>query len=252
MHTPDQVRAERIDRLARVTGAGQPGCELTAERWIRWFNAVGVGDVSLVGERNASHGEMIRALGGLGVRVPDGFAITAEGYRHFITVKHLAQPIAALLESMHEGDGRSLETTSRRIRELILRAPLPDDLVEEIRAHYWQLSDMLQQEDAGVAVCSSATAEDLPGGGVAGACFTFLQVPGEAELLDAVRKCFASLFTPRAIRYRENMGFAHARVALSVGIQAIARSDLRNSGANVALDTKSGLRQRLWSTGCIV
>lgn len=239
---PDLVRAERIDRLARMTGAGQPGGALATERWIRWFNTVGIGDVSLVGGKNASLGEMIRELGRLGVRVPDGFAITAEGYRHFITVNHLAQPIAALLKAMRDGDVRSLDATSRKIRELILRAHLPDDLVEEIRAHYQQLSARLSQEDASVAVRSSATAEDLPGASFAGAHSTFLHVLGEADLLDAVRKCYASLFTPRAIRYRVDMGFAHARVALSVGVQAIVRSDLSSSGVIFTLETESGFR----------
>lgn len=248
MFKPAAVREARIARLARLNGTGvvadapADAAEVVHQRWIRWFDSVGMGDVSLVGGKNASLGEMIRELSALGVRVPNGFAVTAEGFRHFIAANHLAQPIAAAIKSMDATDMDSLESTSHKIRQLILRAPIPDDLQEEIRAHYRRLSTLLQHEDVSVAVRSSATAEDLPGASFAGAHSTFLHISGEADLLEAVRKCYASLYTPRAIRYRIDMDFAHTRVALSVGIQAIVRSDLSSSGVIFTLDTESGCR----------
>lgn len=239
-------RIERLDEMAELSGAmalsGMP-------RWVRWFENIGMKDVSLVGGKNASLGEMIGALSALGVRVPDGFAITAEGYRHFLASANLNEPVSALLTAMDPGDVHSLDQTSRQVRRVILRAPLPDDMQKEIRVQYRDLCTRLGQADASVAVRSSATAEDLPGASFAGAHSTFLHVRGEDELLDAVRKCFASLYTPRAIRYRVDMGFAHTRVALSVGVQAIVRSDQAASGVIFTLDTETGFRDVIMVDG---
>ena len=214
----------------------------TAPKWVRWFDSFGIEDVSLVGGKNASLGEMMRELSTLGIRIPDGFAVTAEGYRHFIAVNHLHQPITKLLADLKPNDVESLELIGRKIRNLILKARLPEDLEHEIHDAYRALSSEYNTEDVSVAVRSSATAEDLPGASFAGAHSTFLHVHGEADVLDAVRKCFASLFNPRAIRYRVDMGFAHNAVALSVGIQKIVRSDLSSSGVIFTLDTESGFR----------
>jgi pyruvate, water dikinase len=214
----------------------------TAPKWVRWFDSFGLDDLSLVGGKNASLGEMMRELSGLGICIPDGFAVTAEGYRHFIAANHLHKPITQLLADLKPDDVESLEITGRKIRNLILKAKLPDDLKHEIEASYRALSGEYNVEDVSVAVRSSATAEDLPGASFAGAHSTSLHVHGEADVLDAVRKCFASLFNPRAIRYRVDMGFAHSAVALSVGIQKIVRSDLSSSGVIFTLDTESGFR----------
>ncbi len=232
-------RIRRLDEMAELSGATEVAA---TPRWVRWFADLGLSDVSLVGGKNASLGEMIGALSRLGVRVPDGFAITAEGYRHFLTSSHLSAQIEEAMNALQPTDVRSLDSTSRRIRRLLLKASLPEDLQQEIREHYHDLCARLGQDDASVAVRSSATAEDLPGASFAGAHSTFLHVRGEEELLDAVRRCFASLYTPRAIRYRIDMGFAHARVALSVGVQAIVRSDLSASGVIFTLDTETGFR----------
>jgi pyruvate,water dikinase len=208
-------------------------------------------DVSLVGGKNASLGEMIGALSRLGVRVPDGFAVTAEGFRHFLATANLGEPIAETLKEMDPSDVHSLDGASRRIRRMMLRAPLPDDLREEVAAAYRALCRKLGSDEASVAVRSSATAEDLPGASFAGAHSTFLHVRGEDDLLDAVRRCFASLYTPRAIRYRVDMGFAHTRVALSVGVQAIVRSDLSASGVIFTLDTETGFRDVVMIDGAL-
>jgi len=233
---------EKIGRLEELSDrVGENSAP--ASRWVRWFDSLGMDDVSLVGGKNASLGEMIGALSRLGVRVPDGFAVTAEGFRHFLATAKLSEPIAAQLQEMDPSDVRSLDGASRRIRRLMLRAALPEDLSDEIVTAYRALCAKTGAvEDVSVAVRSSATAEDLPGASFAGAHSTFLHVRGEDELLDAVRRCFASLYTPRAIRYRVDMGFAHARVALSVGVQMIVRSDLAASGVMFTLDTETGFR----------
>ncbi len=234
-------------------------------RWIRWFADVGIGDVSLVGGKNASLGEMRRQLGPIGVPVPDGFAVTAAAYHHVIAANGLEAPIARALE--RAGGGLAdLERVSGEIRNLVLAAPLPADLEDEIRASYRQLAassgeparpgddELPGRDQLAVAVRSSATAEDLPGASFAGAHSTFLDVRGEAELLDAVRRCFASLFTPRAISYRIDMGFAHAGVGLSVGVQRMVRSGNGVSGVMFTLDTDSGFRpvvqiDAIWGLG---
>ena len=242
---------EQIGKLEALSGHN--GVEqVSAPRWVRWFDSLGMHDVSLVGGKNASLGEMIGALSRLGVRVPDGFAVTAEGFRHFLATANLGEPIAELLKEMDPSDVHSLDGASRRIRRMMLRAPLPEDLREEVAAAYRALCRKLGGGDeASVAVRSSATAEDLPGASFAGAHSTFLHVRGEDDLLDAVRRCFASLYTPRAIRYRVDMGFAHTRVALSVGVQAIVRSDLSASGVIFTLDTETGFRDVVMIDGAL-
>jgi len=210
--------------------------------WVLWFDAIGIDDVSQVGGKNASLGEMMNALTKLGVRVPDGFAITAAGYRHFLRFNSLEEPIAHVLAEMKLDNIDSLTRTGHKIRNLILKAKFPEDLEREVIASYQELSAEYHTEDVSVAVRSSATAEDLPGTSFAGAHSTFLHVRGEADVLEAVRQCFASLFNPRAIQYRIDMGFEHSKVALSVGIQKIVRSDLGSSGVIFTLDTESGFR----------
>ncbi|MBE7449973.1 MAG: phosphoenolpyruvate synthase [Kofleriaceae bacterium] len=206
-------------------------------RWIRPLAELTIRDVALAGGKNASLGEMIRELAALGVRVPDGFAVTAPAYRHVLREAGLEHPIADLLAGVRKDDVDDLTARAARLRELVLGAPLPADLVAELDAAYRGLGDGVF-----VAVRSSATAEDLPGASFAGQQESFLQVRGLAQLQDTVRRCFASLFTARAISYRIDMGFAHEAVALSVGVQRMVRSDLASAGVIFTLDPESGNR----------
>jgi pyruvate,water dikinase len=208
---------------------------------IRWFEDLQAADVPVVGGKNASLGEMVRALRGDGMRVPDGFAITTDAYWVLLgTGGGLAAAIAAELDGLHQ-DRQPLEETGRAIRRIFAAATLPAGLAEPIRHAYRELARRLGLEgDVSVAVRSSATADDLPGASFAGQQESFLNVHGEAELLAACQSCYGSLFTDRAISYRERMGFDHARVALSIGVQRMVRSDLAGAGVMVTLDTASG------------
>jgi len=211
-------------------------------RFVRWFSDVGLSDVGLVGGKNASLGEMIRSLTRLGVRVPDGFAITADAYRHFLREAGVEGAVGELLSGLRRDDVHDLVERSAKLRSLITSAELPAGLREETLAAYRELSSRYSVESADVAVRSSATAEDLPGASFAGQQDTYLNIQGEQAVLDAVRRCFASLFTARAIGYREDMGFDHLDVALSVGVQKMVRSDLAASGVLFTLDPESGHR----------
>ena len=209
-------------------------------RWTRWFSEIGIDDVPLVGGKNASLGEMTRELGSLGVRVPEGYAVTAGAYRYFIEANELEAAIKEAMAGLHGDDVEGLTRGSHMIQNLILGGYIPEDLETEILRGYRELSDHYGEEHADVAVRSSATAEDLPTASFAGQQESFLNVRGEAQLLESVKRCFASLFTPRAISYREDMGFDHFQVALSVGVQKMVRSDLASSGVIFTLDTESG------------
>ncbi len=218
-------------------------------RWVKWFSEVGIEDVPLVGGKNASLGEMMRELGGLGVKVPDGYAVTAEAYRYFLEENGLFEKIRALLEDWRKTkDVEALLEVSRKIRSLITAGRYPEELEHEIREAYRELSRRSGVDEVDVAVRSSATAEDLPTASFAGQQETYLMVHGEAEVLEAVKKAFASLFTARAISYREDMGFDHFQVALSVGVQRMVRSDLASSGVMFTLDTETGHRGFVYLT----
>ena len=211
-------------------------------RFVRWFAEVGLSDVGLVGGKVASLGEMIRELSPLGIRVPDGFAITADAYRHFISQAGLDSAIRELLQGIGADDVQALVARSAEIRKRIVAAQLPAEIAAEAVAAYQSLSARFGGAETDVAVRSSATAEDLPGASFAGQQDTYLNIRGEAALLDAVKRCFASLFTARAISYRADMGFDHFQVALSVGVQKMVRSDKAASGVIFTLDTESGHR----------
>lgn len=204
-----------------------------------WFEDVGVGDVPSVGGKNASLGELTRSLVSSGVRVPEGFATTAAAYRAFVAANGLEPGIRASVDDYRAGR-TSLREAGEAIRELILDGQFPPDIAADIREHYRALSQRAGQDRASVAVRSSATAEDLPDASFAGQQETFLNVSGERELLDACRRCYASLFTDRAISYREIKGFDHLDVALSIGVQRMVRSDLGASGVMFSIDTESG------------
>ncbi len=217
-------------------------------QYIKRLDEVGISDIGLVGGKNASLGEMIRALDSRGIRVPSGFAITAEGYRHFIEKAGLDQQIRSILSDLDIRDLKGLSSRGAQVRRAITEATLPTDLEQEIIEAY----DAMEREygsDVDVAVRSSATAEDLPDASFAGQQETFLNVKGKTELIDKVRACFASLFTNRAISYREDKGFDHFDVYLSVGVQKMARSDLACSGVMFSIDTESGFRDAVYITG---
>jgi pyruvate,water dikinase len=200
---------------------------------------VGRGDVARVGGKNASLGEMIQALSAIGLRVPPGFATTSDAYWEFVDHNGLRPVVAEALGEMQSGKS-SLADVGLRIRSAFLRGTWPGESADAIRRAYAQLCRLAHAELADVAVRSSATAEDLPDASFAGQQESFLNVRGEAALLDACRRCFASLFTDRAISYRETKGFDHFKVALSIGVQRMVRSDLAGSGVMFSIDTETG------------
>lgn len=204
-----------------------------------WFEDVGIDDVPLVGGKNASLGEMLRALRGKGIRVPDGFATTSADYWNFLVADNLRDHIEALLFEYRTG-AAILEETGRSIRRLFNNVALPVYLAEALREGYRQLSARYGVDEVDVAVRSSATMEDHPEVSFAGQQETFLNVVGEGELLEACRKCYASLFTDRAIAYREEHGIDHMEVALCIGVQKMVRADKAGSGVMFTLDTESG------------
>jgi pyruvate,water dikinase len=212
---------------------------MTTPRFIRWFRDIGIADIGLVGGKNASLGEMFRELTPEGIRVPNGFAVTAEAYRHFLGMSGLNDRIRSILQGLDTRNLADLAERGRRGREALLAAPLPEDLQQEIAQAYAGLCREYGPE-TDIAVRSSATAEDLPTASFAGQQESFLNVRGERALLEAVRACFASLFTDRAISYRVDKGFDHFAVALSVGVQKMVRSDLGSAGVLFTLDTESG------------
>ncbi len=206
--------------------------------FVAWFEALGNGDVARVGGKNASLGEMVRALRTSGVAVPDGFATTASAFRTFVDANDLAGTIRNQLDAYKAGRA-TLQETGLAIRRAF-DVPFPEDIAKAIRAAYRELGRRSGRIDPSVAVRSSATAEDLPDASFAGQQETFLNVHGEQDLLDACRRCYASLFTDRAISYREAKGFDHLEVALSVGVQLMVRSDLAGSGVMFSIDTETG------------
>jgi pyruvate,water dikinase len=210
-----------------------------AQRFIRWFAELGIADVGLVGGKNASLGEMYRELTPKGIRVPNGFAVTADAYRHFLRAGGLTERLRDALRGLDTRNLPDLAERGRRLREAILATPFPDDLRQEIVEAYAALCREYGP-DTDTAVRSSATAEDLPTASFAGQQESFLNVRGERAVLDACRQCIASLFTDRAISYRVDRGFDHLAVALSVGVQKMVRSDLGAAGVLFTLDTESG------------
>ncbi|MEQ9236883.1 MAG: PEP/pyruvate-binding domain-containing protein [Coleofasciculus sp. E2-BRE-01] len=208
-------------------------------QYIRWFENLTSDDVSMVGGKNASLGEMIRSLKDEGVRVPDGFATTAEAYRKFLEANQLNEKIKSHLSEL-DSEKNPLEKVGKSIRKLFHSADFPEDIAREIREAYDQLSQRYDTQDVDIAARSSATAEDLPEASFAGQQETFLNVTGYEELLEACRKCYASLFTDRAISYRQAQGFDHLKVALSVGVQKMVRSDKASAGVMFSLDTETG------------
>ena len=216
--------------------------------WIPSFDDVGMTDVASVGGKNASLGEMRRALTPLGIRTPDGFATTADAYRAFVRDADLERVVRSALADLDISDIDRLQAAGARIRSAMLAAPLPVELTQAVQEGYRRLEGQYGP-NCDVAVRSSATAEDLPEASFAGQQETFLNIHGETMLLDAVRRCYASLFTDRAIVYRVHHGFDHTQVALSVGVQKMVRSDLASAGVMFSIDTETGFSNAVLITG---
>lgn len=211
----------------------------STKEYIRWFEDLGSRDVPSVGGKNASLGEMIRSLKEEGIRVPDGFATTAEAYWELIGTGGIGSKISSYLDAWRAGT-MPLDKAGKAIRRLFLDAEIPEQIAAAVLSAYRELCRRYDTEDVDVAVRSSATAEDLPEASFAGQQETFLNITGGKELLDACRRCYASLFTDRAISYRDAHGFDHMKVALSVGVQKMVRSDRASAGVMFSIDTETG------------
>jgi len=207
--------------------------------YIMWLSELDADDVARVGGKNASLGEMIQKLQEAGIRVPDGFATTAATYWAFVEENELGERIAEKLEELERGE-IALERAGKSIRQMFRRGDFPPAIADAITTAYRELSSRAERKAVAVAARSSATAEDLPEASFAGQQETFLNVRGKQNLLDACRRCFASLFTDRAIAYREDHGFDHMKVALSVGVQEMVRSDKGGAGVMFSIDTETG------------
>ena len=216
--------------------------------FIRWFEKIGIADVPLVGGKNASLGEMYRELSSQGIKVPNGFAITAQAYRRVLAGAGAWDALHAILDGLDADDVDDLARRGAGARDIVHSAALTDDLGDQIIRAFHELQQFYDG-DISVAVRSSATAEDLPNASFAGQQETFLNVHGDDQLLEACRRCFASLFTDRAIHYRIDHGFDHFKVALSIGVMKMVRADLAASGVMFSLDTETGFRDAVLVTG---
>ncbi len=217
------------------------------EEFILWFDQVGIEDVGLVGGKNASLGEMYRNLTKKGVNIANGFAVTAKAYFYFIEKTGVKDKIKEILSNLNINDVNDLMEKGQKIRDMILNAEFPEDLKEKIIEAYGNLCKQYG-ENTDVAVRSSATAEDLPDASFAGQQETYLNIRGNYSLIHACKKCFASLFTNRAISYREDKKFDHFSIGLSIGVQKMVRSDLASSGVMFSIDTESGFKDAVLIT----
>jgi len=218
------------------------------DKMVLWFDELELADIPQVGGKNASLGEMRRELIPNGVRIPDGYAITANAYRYLLKSSGIVAQMQQILSDLDTHDLDNLKSKGRRVRSLIYNSSFPKDLEDEIIAAYGKLCEEYGP-DTDVAVRSSATAEDLPDASFAGQQETYLNVTGKEALLEACKKCFASLFTDRAISYRVDKGFDHLSIALSIGVQKMVRSDLGTSGVIFSIDTESGFKDAILITG---
>ncbi|WP_407356306.1 phosphoenolpyruvate synthase [Methanolobus sp. WCC5] len=217
-------------------------------RYIRWFGEISIDDVPTVGGKNASLGEMYRELTDKGIRIPNGFAITADAYWHVLKSAGVLEELKKTLDGLDTDDVTNLSKRGTKARDVVLDAGIPDDLWEEIKTAYDELCEQYG-EDTDVAVRSSATAEDLPNASFAGQQETYLNIHGYHSLKDACNRCFASLFTDRAISYRVNNGFDHFKVGLSIGVMKMVRSDMASSGVIFTIDTETGFDNVVFITG---
>jgi pyruvate,water dikinase len=218
------------------------------DKFVLWFDEIELDDIPQVGGKNASLGEMRRELTAKNVSIPDGFAITAYAYRYLLDSAGIKDEMEHILSDLDTHDMNGLAEKGAKIRSLIYNATVPDDLRDAIIEAYHKLCEEYE-ENMDVAVRSSATAEDLPDASFAGQQETFLNIRGEDAVIEASKKCFASLFTNRAISYREDKGFDHMSVYLSIGVQKMVRSDLESSGVIFSIDTESGFKDAILITG---
>jgi len=212
------------------------------------FSKISIEDVPIVGGKNASLGEMYRELKKKGVKVPNGFAVTAYAYDYFIEKAGIKQKIKNILKDLDTHNTRNLMERGKKVRQTILEAEIPEEIIKEIIFSYKKLSKEYKETYTDVAVRSSATAEDLPDASFAGQQETYLNVRGEKAIIESCKKCFASLFTNRAISYREDKGFNHFNISLSIGVQNMVRSDLSSSGVMFSIDTESGFKDAVYIT----
>lgn len=213
---------------------------------IKKFSNINIADIAIVGGKNSSLGEMYNLLSAEGIVVPDGFAITSLAFQDFLSHNSLQEPLKKLLQALDKQNYSNLREIGSKARQLIMDGAMPPDLVTDIVRSYKELSG---GEDLAVAVRSSATAEDLPDASFAGQHESYLNVKGEKDLVKAVQKCYASLYTDRAIKYREDKGFAHEKVLLSVGVQKMVRSDKGCAGVAFTLEPESGFRDLILLSG---
>src|ERR671922_2843378 len=212
---------------------------MAAKKFALRFEEVSSRETGRVGGKNAALGEMIRVLKKQGVRVPDGFATTADAFRLFVRENKIDEKIRAEIQALKKGS-KSLAATGKALRTLFLKGKFPKQVQQQIREAYRDLCKRYKKRTVDVAVRSSATAEDLPKASFAGQQETYLNISGEDAVVDACRKCYASLFTDRAISYREEKGFDHLKVALSAGVQKMVRADKACAGVMFSIDTESG------------
>ncbi|ACN15390.1 PpsA5 [Desulforapulum autotrophicum HRM2] len=217
------------------------------EPFVLWFDQLEIADVPLVGGKNASLGEMYQYLTPKGVKLPNGFAVTAHAYHYFLGKAGIKDQIRQTLDGLNTYDMDDLAFRGKKVREMILKAVLPLELETAITDAYDILCNQYG-EDTDVAVRSSATAEDLPDASFAGQQETYLNICGHDQLLDACRRCFASLFTNRAISYRQDKHYDHYSIGLSIGIQKMVRSDMASSGVMFSIDTESGFKDAVFIT----
>jgi len=219
---------------------------MVMKKYIKTFSQTGINDVPEVGGKNASLGEMYCRLADRGIRVPDGFAITAAGFDHFIHYNGLERSLSGLMLRLDKSNYSNLASIGRGARELLLSGEVPADLFGEIVLAYRELCS---KGGALVAVRSSATAEDMPDASFAGQHESYLHIAGEVAVIEAVRKCFASLYTDRAIKYRQDNGYGGKKVSLSVGVQKMVRSDKACAGIGFTLEPESGFRDIVHLSG---
>jgi len=217
------------------------------KKFILWFDQLGIQDVPLVGGKNASLGEMYKKLTKKNIRIPNGFAVTAEAYHYFLEKAGVKDDIKKILSDLDTTNVKNLQERGEKVRNLIINAELPEELIKTIVEAYSHLEKQYGKL-VDVAVRSSATAEDLPDASFAGQQETYLNIKGESSLIDSCKKCFASLFTNRAISYREDKHFDHFSIGLSIGVQKMVRSDLATSGVMFSIDTESGFKNAVLLT----
>jgi len=216
---------------------------------IIWFEDLTINDVNLVGGKNAALGEMYSELLKVGIKIPNGFAITAQAYKYFLKFNEFDKKIEDILKGLNTHNTRDLALRGKKIRELIKSGVMPKDLEEKIKNEYQKLSNFYKTKNVDVAVRSSATAEDLPDASFAGQQETYLNIRGEQALIEAVKNSFSSLFTDRAISYRYDKGFSSTEVLLSVGVQKMVRSDKGSSGVAFTIDTETGFNKVILING---